>query len=48
MSTCNDFIVELGTEELPPLSLENLARSFHDLLIQQVDDAGLEHQQSQY
>jgi len=27
-----DFLVEIGTEELPPKSLVNLARSFHDLL----------------
>jgi len=27
-----DFLVEIGTEELPPKSLMSLARSFHDLL----------------
>ena len=48
MTDYKDFIVELGTEELPPLSLEKLARAFHDNLLQLVDEVGLEHQQSHY
>jgi len=40
MKTSN-FIVELGTEELPPQSLEALSKSFHDQLISLVKDSGL-------
>lgn len=48
MSSYKNFIVELGTEELPPLSLEKLAEAFHHNLLQQIDESGLEHQQSFY
>jgi glycyl-tRNA synthetase beta chain len=48
MSNTNDFIVELGTEELPPLSLEKLSRAFHDNLLSLIDEAGLTHQKSYY
>ncbi|RLA01706.1 MAG: glycine--tRNA ligase subunit beta [Gammaproteobacteria bacterium] len=48
MTSHKDFIVELGTEELPPLSLETLARAFHQNLLQLIDEKGLDHQQSHY
>jgi len=48
MSANSDFIVEVGTEELPPLSMEKLARAFHDELLKQLDESGLTHQQSRF
>jgi glycyl-tRNA synthetase beta chain len=33
---------------LPPQSLFKLAAAFHDLLLQQINDAGISHQQSRY
>jgi len=45
MSNTKDFIVELGTEELPPLSLETLAKAFHDNLVGLIEEANLEHQE---
>ncbi len=48
MSTTQDFIVEIGTEELPPLSLAKLAKTFHDELLKHVGEAGLSHQQSNF
>jgi glycyl-tRNA synthetase beta chain len=47
-SGTEDFILELGTEELPPQSLFKLANAFHDLLLQQIDDFGIGHQESRY
>lgn len=43
-----DFLVELGTEELPPLALETLAIAFHDNLINEINDAGLEFDSSEF
>ncbi|OCG19830.1 glycine--tRNA ligase subunit beta [Gilliamella apicola] len=37
------FLVEIGTEELPPKSLRTLAESFAANFIQQLDNASLEH-----
>ena len=37
------FLVEIGTEELPPKSLRTLAESFATNFIQQLDNANLEH-----
>jgi len=48
MSLNQDFIVEIGTEELPPLSLKKLSQSFHDELLKRVDEVGLSHQQSNF
>ena len=48
MPITNDFIVELGTEELPPLSLEKLSKAFHDNLLSLIDEAGLVHKKSFY
>ncbi len=41
MSKFEDFIVEIGTEELPPKDLQNLANSFATSLQQQLADAGI-------
>ncbi len=38
-----DFLVELGTEELPPKSLGTLIDAFRDGLAQGLADSGLEH-----
>lgn len=38
-----DFLVEIGTEELPPKSLFTLARSFADAIVNGLDSAGVKH-----
>jgi glycyl-tRNA synthetase beta chain len=38
-----DFLVELGTEELPPKALRALSEAFRDGLISRLDAAGLTH-----
>ncbi|HYP80206.1 MAG TPA: glycine--tRNA ligase subunit beta [Steroidobacteraceae bacterium] len=38
-----DFLVELGTEELPPKALLLLSESFRDGLVSRIDTAGLAH-----
>ncbi len=38
-----DFLVELGTEELPPKALKNLAESFRDGIVKGLAAAGFEH-----
>jgi glycyl-tRNA synthetase beta chain len=38
-----DFLVELGTEELPPKALLTLSTSFRDALVARLAGAGLEH-----
>ena len=38
-----DFLVEIGTEEMPPRSLTRLASSFAAGLEAQLDDAGIDH-----
>ncbi len=38
-----DFLVELGTEELPPKALLALSESFRDGLVSRLATAGLEH-----
>jgi glycyl-tRNA synthetase beta chain len=43
MSRHADFLVELGTEELPPKSLLALSAAFRDGLVQRVAAAGLLH-----
>ena len=42
-----DFLVEIGTEELPPKSLWALAESFRDSVISGLDAAGLAHGKAQ-
>ncbi len=43
MSTSRDFLVEIGTEELPPKSLLTLAAAFADGIAKGLADAGLTH-----
>lgn len=38
-----DFLVELGTEELPPKALLTLSESFRDALVARLATAGLQH-----
>ena len=40
-----DFLVELGTEELPPKALLSLSESFRQGLVSRVESAGLAHGQ---
>ena len=41
MSDTDDFLVEIGTEELPPKALRSLMEAFGEKLTAAVDDAGL-------
>ena len=41
--TDKTLLVEIGTEELPPKSLRQLAESFASLLTSELDNAGLSH-----
>ncbi len=43
-----DFLVELGTEELPPKALKNLAENFRDGIVKGLDAAGLSHTGAQW
>jgi glycyl-tRNA synthetase beta chain len=43
MSAHRDFLVEIGTEELPPKSLLALAAAFADGIARGLQEAGLEH-----
>lgn len=43
MSERLDFLVELGTEELPPKALQRLSHAFRDELVQGIDAASLSH-----
>ena len=43
MSKAADFLVEIGTEELPPKALRSLMAAFADALADSFDDARLEH-----
>lgn len=43
-----DFLVELGTEELPPKALKNLAQSFRDGVVKGLESAGLSHTDVQW
>jgi len=43
MGAAADFLVELGTEELPPKALLSLAEAFRDGVVSRVDAAGLTH-----
>ncbi len=48
MTQAADFLVELGTEELPPKALTTLAQAFHDQLVSRVKDAELEFADSEW
>jgi glycyl-tRNA synthetase beta chain len=41
MSGADDFLVEIGTEELPPKALRSLMEAFGEKLTAAVDDSGL-------
>src|SRR5262245_15326417 len=43
MNNAADFLVELGTEELPPLALPELERAFADGVRAGLKDSGLPH-----
>ena len=43
MSERADFLVELGTEELPPKALRTLEEAFREGLLTRIDAAGLVH-----
>jgi glycyl-tRNA synthetase beta chain len=43
MSARADFLVELGTEELPPKALLSLSEAFRDGVVSRLDAAGLAH-----
>ncbi|KPK39505.1 MAG: glycine--tRNA ligase [Gammaproteobacteria bacterium SG8_47] len=43
MSQGRDFLVEIGTEELPPKSLKRLAEAFRDAIAAGIDKAELDH-----
>jgi glycyl-tRNA synthetase beta chain len=43
MNKTQDFLVEIGTEELPPKALRSLMQAFASNLSSAVDDAALEH-----
>ena len=46
--TNKNLLLELGTEELPPKSLRNLAQSLHDSFVKQLKDEGLEFARSKW
>lgn len=43
-----DFLVELGTEELPPKALKSLAQAFQQAIEQGLQEAGVKYQASRY
>ena len=43
MNTAQDFLVEIGTEELPPKALRTLMDAFAENIKSAIDDARLEH-----
>lgn len=43
-----NFLVELGTEELPPKALKSLAEAFHRRIIEQLQEARLAHSTTQW
>ena len=43
MSATDDFLVEIGTEELPPKALRSLMEAFGTGLVAAIDEAPLEH-----
>jgi glycyl-tRNA synthetase beta chain len=42
-----DFLVEIGTEELPPLALKELASAFLAGIVQRLSEAGIRHGKAQ-
>ncbi|MCI6939416.1 MAG: glycine--tRNA ligase subunit beta [Succinatimonas hippei] len=43
-----NLLLELGTEELPPKALRNLAQSLHDSFVKQLNDQGLKFSSSKW
>lgn len=43
-----NLLLELGTEELPPKALRNLAQSLHDSFVKQLNDQGLKFTSSKW
>ncbi|MBK1647478.1 glycine--tRNA ligase subunit beta [Rhabdochromatium marinum] len=43
MSTTADLLIEIGTEELPPVALPRLAEAFHRELLKRIDEQQLAH-----
>ena len=43
MPDTRDFLVEIGTEELPPKDLRRLSEAFRDGLVDELTSAGLAH-----
>ena len=39
--TTKNLLLELGTEELPPKSLRNLAQSLHDSFVKQLNNSSV-------
>lgn len=46
-NSCQDFLIEIGTEELPPKALLTLSEAFHQSLVQQLGSAKLSFESSQ-
>lgn len=46
--TTKNLLLELGTEELPPKSLRNLAQSLHDSFVKQLKEQGLSFDSSKW
>lgn len=43
MSKAEDFLVEIGTEELPPKALRSLMEAFGEKLVAGIDEVRLSH-----
>ena len=43
MTTTNDLLIEIGTEELPPKALKKLSQAFTASLVEQLGAASIEH-----
>jgi glycyl-tRNA synthetase beta chain len=48
MASKRDFLVEIGTEELPPKTLATMARAFGSSITAGLDTAGLKHGETQW
>ncbi|WP_144392504.1 glycine--tRNA ligase subunit beta [Pleionea sediminis] len=48
MSQTKDFLVELGTEELPPKALATLAKAFHQNIVERLEAAELTFAKSEW
>ena len=48
MMTQADFLIELGTEELPPKALSTLMNAFAEGILERLSSAGLSFDASHY